>query len=267
MDFEIKKQYHFDDLLQVMRILRSEEGCMWDRQQDHHSIRRDFIEETYEVCEAIDNEDTELLKEELGDVLFQVVFHTTIEEEQGHFDIDDVIDGICKKMIYRHPHVFKDVQVDSTQDILNNWDDLKKTEKHQESVTDTMNSVARTLPALIRAEKVMKKAEKAGFEWNSVENALDKVQEELDEVRRAEHGDGNLPEEIGDLLFAAVKVAKFAHTDPEEALNHTTEKFIHRFSHVEEGAAAQGKQVGDLTLREMLELWEESKRDEQKRID
>lgn len=267
MDFEIKKQYHFDDLLQVMRILRSEEGCMWDRQQDHHSIRRDFIEETYEVCEAIDNEDTELLKEELGDVLFQVVFHTTIEEEQGHFDIDDVVDGICKKMIYRHPHVFKDVQVDSTQDILNNWDDLKKTEKHQKSVTDTMNSVARTLPALIRAEKVMKKAEKAGFEWNSVENALDKVQEELDEVRRAEHGDGNLPEEIGDLLFAAVKVAKFAHTDPEEALNHTTEKFIHRFSHVEKGAAAQGKQVGDLTLREMLELWEESKRDEQKRID
>jgi len=186
MDFEIKKQYHFDDLLQVMRILRSEEGCMWDRQQDHHSIRRDFIEETYEVCEAIDNEDTELLKEELGDVLFQVVFHTTIEEEQGHFDMDDVIDGICKKMIYRHPHVFKDVQVNSTQDILNNWDDLKKTEKHQESVVDTMNSVARTLPALIRAEKVMKKAEKAGFEWNSVENALDKVQEELDEVRRAD---------------------------------------------------------------------------------
>lgn len=179
MDFEIKKQYHFDDLLQVMRILRSEEGCMWDRQQDHHSIRRDFIEETYEVCEAIDNEDTELLKEELGDVLFQVVFHTTIEEEQGHFNMDDVIDGICKKMIYRHPHVFKDVQVDSTQDILNNWDDLKKTEKHQKSVADTMNSVARTLPALIRAEKVMKKAEKAGFEWNSVENALDKVQEEL----------------------------------------------------------------------------------------
>lgn len=267
MDFEIKKQYHFDDLLQVMRILRSDEGCMWDRQQDHHSIRRDFIEETYEVCEAIDNEDTELLKEELGDVLFQVVFHATIEEEQGHFDMDDVIDGICKKMIYRHPHVFKDVQVNSTQDILNNWDDLKKTEKHQESVADTMNSVARTLPALIRAEKVMKKAEKAGFEWNSVENALDKVQEELDEVRRAEHGDGDLPEEIGDLLFAAVKVAKFAQTDPEEALNHTTEKFIHRFSHVEEGASAQGKQVGDLTLNEMLGLWEESKRDEQKRID
>lgn len=267
MDFEYKEQYHFEDLLQVMRILRSDEGCMWDRQQDHHSIRRDFIEETYEVCEAIDNEDVELLKEELGDVLFQVVFHTTIEEEQGHFDINDVIDGICKKMIYRHPHVFKDVKVHSTQDILNNWDDLKKTEKHQRSVTDTMDSVARTLPALIRAEKVMKKAEKAGFEWASVDDALDKVQEELDEVRRAEQGDGDFPEEIGDLLFAAVKVAKFAKTDPEEALNHTTEKFIHRFSHVEAGAAAQGKQVGDLTLNEMLALWEESKKNEQERID
>ena len=267
MDFEYKEQYHFEDLLQVMRILRSDEGCMWDRQQDHHSIRRDFIEETYEVCEAIDNEDVELLKEELGDVLFQVVFHTTIEEEQGHFDINDVIDGICKKMIYRHPHVFKDVKVHSTQDILNNWDDLKKTEKHQRSVTDTMDSVARTLPALIRAEKVMKKAEKVGFEWASVDDALDKVQEELDEVRRAEQGDGDFPEEIGDLLFAAVKVAKFAKPDPEEALNHTTEKFIHRFSHVEAGAAAQGKQVGDLTLNEMLALWEESKKDEQERVD
>ena len=170
-------------------------------------------------------------------------------------------------MIYRHPHVFKDVKVHSTQDILNNWDDLKKTEKHQRSVTDTMDSVARTLPALIRAEKVMKKAEKAGFEWASVDDALDKVQEELDEVRRAEQGDGDFPEEIGDLLFAAVKVAKFAKTDPEEALNHTTEKFIHRFSHVEAGAAAQGKQVGDLTLNERLALWEESKKDEQERID
>ena len=267
MEFKRKDRYSFEDLQQVMRILRSENGCMWDRAQDHHSIRRDFIEETYEVCEAIDNEDVELLKEELGDVLFQVVFHTTIEEEQGHFDINDVIDGICKKMIYRHPHVFKDVKVHSTQDILNNWDDLKKTEKHQRSVTDTMDSVARTLPALIRAEKVMKKAEKVGFEWASVDDALDKVQEELDEVRRAEQGDGDFPEEIGDLLFAAVKVAKFAKTDPEEALNHTTEKFIHRFSHVEAGAAAQGKQVGDLTLNEMLALWEESKKDEQERVD
>ena len=163
MEFKRKDRYSFEDLQQVMRILRSENGCMWDRAQNHHSIRRDFIEETYEVCEAIDNEDVELLKEELGDVLFQVVFHTCIEEEQGHFTMEDVADGVCRKMIYRHPHVFKDWEVKSTEDILNNWDDLKKTEKHQKSATETLDSVARSLPALIRAEKVQHKAANFAF--------------------------------------------------------------------------------------------------------
>lgn len=259
MDFEIKEHYTVDDLLQIVKILRGENGCMWDREQDHHSIRRNFIEETYEVCEAIDNEDSALLKEELGDVLLQVVFHARIEEEQGRFNMDDVADGVCKKMIYRHPHVFKNVDVASTEEILNNWDALKKTEKKQESATDTLNSVARTLPALIRAEKVQYKAAKTGFEWKDISGALDKVQEELNEVRRAVDGDGNLPEEVGDLLFAAVKVARFANTDPESALNNTTEKFIRRFSYVEQGAAAQGKEIQDLTLQEMTALWNEGK--------
>lgn len=154
MDFTIKERYQFEDLLKIMEILRSENGCMWDRAQDHHSIRRNFIEETYEVCEAIDNEDVDLLREELGDVLLQVVFHTRIEEEKGTFNIDDVADGICKKLIYRHPHIFGSVDVASTEEILNNWDALKKVEKGQKSTTDTLNSVARSLPALIRAEKV-----------------------------------------------------------------------------------------------------------------
>lgn len=259
MDFERKERYDLQDLLRIMEILRSENGCMWDREQDHHSIRRNFIEETYEVCEAIDNEDTDLLKEELGDVLLQVVFHARIEEEQGHFNIDDVADGICKKMIYRHPHVFKNVDVDSTEEILNNWDALKKTEKKQQTVTDELNSVARTLPALIRSEKVQHKAAKAKFEWKDIHDALAKVQEELYEVNRAADGDGNLQEEIGDLLFAAVNVARFAGIDSEGALNHTTEKFIRRFSHVEQSAAAMGKQVQDLTLREMINFWEEGK--------
>lgn len=259
MEFKRKERYNFEDLQQIMRILRSENGCMWDRKQDHHSIRRDFIEETYEVCEAIDKEDVELLKEELGDVLFQVVFHTCIEEEQGHFTIDDVADGVCKKMIYRHPHVFKDWEVKSTEDILNNWDDLKKTEKHQKSATETLDSVARSLPALIRSEKVQHKAAKTGFEWPDISGALAKVEEELDEVKRALQGDGNVQEEIGDLLFATVKLARFADTDPEEALNQTTEKFIHRFSYVEQGAVQQGKQIQDLTLKEMIELWNQGK--------
>lgn len=262
MDFTIKETYHFEDLLKIMEILRSENGCMWDREQDHHSIRRNFIEETYEVCEAIDNEDVDLLREELGDVLLQVVFHTRIEEEKGTFNMDDVADGICKKLIYRHPHIFGNVAVASTEEILNNWDALKKEEKGQKSTTDTLNSVARSLPALIRAEKVQHKAAKVGFDWNDISGALDKVQEELDEVKRAVHGDGDLPEEIGDLLFAAVNVARFADTDPEGALNSTTEKFIRRFSYVERAAAAQGKAVEDMTLREMDDLWNEGKHHE-----
>lgn len=259
MDFTIKERYQFEDLLKIMEILRSENGCMWDRAQDHHSIRRNFIEETYEVCEAIDNEDVDLLREELGDVLLQVVFHTRIEEEKGTFNIDDVADGICKKLIYRHPHIFGSVDVASTEEILNNWDALKKVEKGQKSTTDTLNSVARSLPALIRAEKVQHKAAKVGFDWDDIRGALDKVQEELDEVKRAVNGDGDLPEEIGDLLFAAVNVARFADTDPEGALNATTEKFIRRFSYVERVAAAQGKKLEDMTLREMDALWDEGK--------
>lgn len=259
MDFTIKENYKFEDLLKIMEILRSENGCMWDRAQDHHSIRRNFIEETYEVCEAIDNEDVDLLREELGDVLLQVVFHTRIEEEKGTFNIDDVADGICKKLIYRHPHIFGSVDVASTEEILNNWDELKKAEKGQESTTDTLNSVARSLPALIRAEKVQHKAAKVGFDWDDISGALEKVQEELDEVKRAANGDGDLPEEIGDLLFAAVNVARFADTDPEGALNATTEKIIRRFSYVERAAAAQGKSMEDMTLREMDDLWNEGK--------
>ncbi|HIV67287.1 MAG TPA: nucleoside triphosphate pyrophosphohydrolase [Candidatus Butyricicoccus stercorigallinarum] len=262
MDFQIKEHYQFDDLLRIMEILRSENGCMWDREQDHHSIRRNFIEETYEVCEAIDNEDVDLLREELGDVLLQVVFHTRIEEEKGTFNIDDVADGVCKKLIYRHPHIFGSVDVASTEEILNNWDALKKVEKGQKSTTDTLNSVARSLPALIRAEKVQHKAAKVGFDWADIGGALDKVQEELDEVQRAANGDGDLSEEIGDLLFAAVNVARFADTDPEGALQSTTEKFIRRFSYVERAAAAQGKSLETMTLREMDDLWDEGKRNE-----
>ena len=213
VDFEIKDCYKFDDLLRIMEILRAPDGCMWDREQDHHSIRRNFIEETYEVCEAIDDEDTEHMKEELGDVLLQVVFHTQMEKEKGTFDIDDVADGICKKLIFRHPHIFGNVEVASSEEVLRNWDDLKRKEKHQETDTQALESVAKSLPSLIRAEKLQKKAAKVGFDWDNVKDALDKVQEELDEVRRAIDGDGDSEEEIGDLLFASVNVARHLKID------------------------------------------------------
>ena len=182
VDFEKKDKYNFDDLLRIMEILRAPDGCMWDREQDHQSIRRNFIEETYEVCEAIDEQDTEHLKEELGDVLLQVVFHTQMEKEKGVFDIGDVADGICKKLIYRHPHIFGSVEVGSSEEILRNWDELKRKEKHQETDTSALESVAKSLPGLIRAEKLQKKAAKVGFDWPDMDGALSKVQEELQEL-------------------------------------------------------------------------------------
>ena len=217
VDFEQKDKYSVADLLRIMEILRAPDGCMWDRAQDHHSIRQNFIEETYEVCEAIDDEDTEHLKEELGDVLLQVVFHTQMEKEKGVFDMDDVADGICKKLIFRHPHIFGDVKVGSTDEILSNWDDLKRKEKKQETDTSTLESVSKSLPSLIRAQKLQKKAAKVGFDWPDVSGALDKVEEELAEVRAAIGGDGDVEEEIGDLIFAVTNVSRFVKVDSERA--------------------------------------------------
>ena len=242
VDFQKKEQYNFNDLLRIMEILRAPDGCMWDREQDHRSIRRNFIEETYEVCEAIDEEDTEHLKEELGDVLLQVVFHTQMEKEKGVFDINDVADGICKKLIYRHPHIFGDVKVGSSEEILSNWDDLKRKEKHQETDTSALASVAKSLPGLIRAEKIQKKAAKVGFDWDGADGALEKVEEEL-----------------GDLLFAVVNVARHKKVDAERAVEKTCDKFIHRFGFMERQAKEENKVLSDLSLAEMDSLWNRSK--------
>ncbi len=259
VDFTCKEKYTYEDLLEIMRILRSPEGCVWDREQDHKSIRRSFIEETYEAVEAIDNEDPVLLQEELGDVLLQVVFHAQIEAEAQRFTMDEVVDGICKKMVYRHPHVFGDVEVKNSEDVLTNWDALKQKEKNQSSVADTLESVARSLPSLIRAEKVQHKASKVGFDWDGIEGALGKVREETEEVARAAAGDGDPEEELGDLLFAAVNVARFLHTDPEQALQTATDKFMRRFAQVEQAALAEGKQLSDMSLAEMDALWDKVK--------
>ncbi|MDY2969999.1 MAG: nucleoside triphosphate pyrophosphohydrolase [Butyricicoccus pullicaecorum] len=262
VDFTFKEKYTYEDLLEIMRILRCPEGCVWDREQDHKSIRRSFIEETYEAVEAIDNDDPVLLQEELGDVLLQVVFHAQIEAEAGRFTMDDVADGICKKMIYRHPHVFGSVEVKNSDEVLTNWDALKQKEKHQKSTTETLESVARSLPGLIRAEKVQHKAAKVGFDWDEVSGALDKVREETAEVARAIDGDGDPSEELGDLLFAVVNVARFLKTDPEDAINRTTDKFIRRFAQVEQAAKDASRSLSEMSLAEMDALWDAAKQKE-----
>ena len=257
VDFQYKDSYDVNDLVEIVRILRSPGGCPWDAEQTHESIRRDFLEETYEVAEAIDEGSTEHLKEELGDVLLQVALHTRMEEEQGNFNLNDVADGVCKKLIYRHPHVFGDVSVSGTGEVLTNWEALKRKEKHQATHTDALNSVARSLPALWRAEKVQKKAKKAGFDWPDVSSALDKLSEELTEFKAAVAENSNVEEELGDLLFSAVNAARFVKVDPETALQKATEKFIARFRRVEE--LAGDLPMEDMDLAELDKLWEQAK--------
>lgn len=260
INFVRKPQYGYEDLLEIIRLLRSEDGCPWDKAQTHQSIRRGLLEEAYEAAEAIDNDDPVLLKEELGDVLMQVVFHADIESDAGRFTIDDVCDGVVKKLLFRHPHVFGSECEDSPESVLVSWDKLKRQEKGQKTVADSMDSVARSLPGLWRAEKLQSKAASAGFEWPDVQGALDKLEEEVGELRRAVEEGGDVPEELGDVLFAAVKVGRFCACDPEDAVNGTCEKFIRRFRAVENGAAAQGREVSQLSLEEMTALWNAAKR-------
>ena len=209
--------------------------------------------------EAIDEGSPEHLKEELGDVLLQVVFHALMEQEAGRFDLDAVADGICKKLIFRHPHVFGEVSVSGTGEVLSNWEELKRKEKGQATNTDALEAVARSLPALWRAEKVQKKAKKAGVDWPDVSGALDKLSEELEELKTAVAEGTNVEEELGDLLFSAVNVSRFVKVDTEEALNGATDKFIGRFRKVEEEAARQGRTLEGMSLAELDKLWEHAK--------
>ena len=257
VDFQYKDSYNVKDLEEIVRILRAPGGCPWDAEQTHQSIRRNFLEEAYEAAEAIDEESPEHLKEELGDVLLQVVFHARMEQEEGRFDLDAVADGVCKKLIYRHPHVFGDVSVSGTGEVLSNWEELKRKEKGQATNTDALESVARSLPALWRAEKVQKKAKKAGFDWPDVSGALDKLSEELEELKTAAAEGTNVAEELGDLLFSAVNVSRFLKVDCEDALNQATDKFIGRFRKVEEQAG--DRPMTEMTLAELDQLWERAK--------
>ncbi len=264
MEFETKDRYGIQDLLKIMEMLRAPGGCPWDREQTHESIRKNMIEETYEVVEAIDNQDPELLKEELGDVLLQVVFHSRMEQEAGRFDFDDVCDGICKKLIVRHPHVFGDVIADTSGEVLKNWDEIKKKTKGQKTNTEVLNSVPRVLPALMRSTKVQQKAARAGFDWPDVSGALQKLEEEIAELREAvESGSSDqYEEELGDVLFSAVNVSRFLHCDAEESLTKACDKFVRRFEGVEHKAMVQGKDMKELPLEQLDAFWDEVKQEE-----
>lgn len=261
MDFEKKNNYNFDDLVEIVKILRSPGGCPWDREQTHKSIRSNFIEETYEAIEAIDTEDTELLKEELGDVLLQVALHSQIESEKKSFNINDVCDGVCKKLIIRHPHVFGDVKADTTEQVLNNWNDIKMKTKSQKSQAQAMQSVSRSLPSLMRSTKIQQKAAKTGFDWDSADGALEKLFEECNELKAAilSNDEENEREEIGDVLFSAVNVARLLNIDSEHALYDACDKFTDRFSKVEFLANERGIDMKTASLSELDSLWDEVK--------
>ncbi|MFT8312787.1 MAG: nucleoside triphosphate pyrophosphohydrolase [Clostridium sp.] len=258
---DLNNNKDFYDLVNIVDILRGENGCPWDKKQNHDSIKRDLIEESYEVLEAIDKKDENMIVEELGDVLFQIIFHSQIGKEEDYFNVNDVIEGICNKMIDRHPHIFGNEIADTSEAVIDRWDQIKMKEQNLTSHTDELKHIAKNLPALIRAEKVQKKAAKIGFDWEKVEEAMDKVLEELNEVKDVYKGSNRdkILEEVGDLAFSVVNVSRFLDIDPENALNYTIDKFIRRFEFIEIKAKEMDIALEDMTLSEMNKLWNKSK--------
>ena len=262
VNFQYKENYGLDDLRAIMAILRGENGCPWDKVQTHASIRRDLLEEAYETATAIDSGDVDNLQEELGDLLLQVVFHARIEEEQGRFDFDDVCDGICKKLIHRHPHVFGKLDLSTPEEVLATWDEVKRQEKEQRSTGSAMESVARAMPALWRAEKIQKKARKDGFDWPDWHGARDKLSEELAELDQAIAEGEGVQEELGDVLAATVNLARLLKIDPEQALNGSSDRFVRRYGRMEQLAAEAGRPLSQLTLEQQEALWQQAKSEE-----
>lgn len=261
MTYPQKERYDINDLIEVIRMLRLPDGCPWDKVQTHESIRMNFIEEVYEVIEAIDKNDTALMREELGDVLMQVVFHAQMEREQGNFDFDDVCDEVCRKLIIRHPHVFSNVQAGNTDEAVNSWEQVKQQTKGQTTYTETLESVAVSLPALMRAQKVGKRAAKSGFDFANTADTFAKLQLEVTELQEAIQAKDSdaAAEELGDLLFSCTNLARALDVDAEETLTAATEKFIRRFAKVEQAATAAGKKMKDCSPEELETFWQQAK--------
>ena len=252
----------FTQLVNLMVQLRSPEGCPWDREQSHQSLKKYMIEEAYEACDAIDSGEDELLKEELGDVLLQVVFHAQIASEQNRFTVSDVLETINAKLVNRHPHVFGDLNLDNSEEVLQHWESFKVKEKQERK--SILDGVPGTLPSLLKADRIQERVSRVGFDWDKVEDVIEKLKEELGEFEEActQEDSQQIEEELGDLLFALVNVARFVKTDPEAALHGTIQKFTRRFHYVEQKIKESGQDLQQASLEMMDRYWEESKQRE-----
>lgn len=243
-----------DELLTIQKKLLAPGGCPWDREQTHKSLIRYLIEETYEVIEAINEGDMYKLREELGDLLLQIVFHAALAEQEGYFDFADLTRAVSKKMVDRHPHVFGTMQLKTSSDVLDNWEGFKR----KEGKKYLLEGIPKGLPALLRAEKIQEKAGRVGFDWPEIGGALDKLREEIDELNRAESRE-DIMDEMGDVLFAVVNVARFKQVEAEQALQQSNDKVSRRFNYIEQKITESGRSFSDLTLEEMDAIWDEAK--------
>lgn len=258
----MKKEYTFQDLIDIMATLRSKDGCPWDREQTYDTLKKYLIEEAYEVVDTIEEGNREKHCEELGDVLLQVVFQSQVAAEEGAFNINDVVTTLCSKLITRHPHVFGNEKISKAEDVEQRWNEIKYSGKKLDTQTKIMEDIPKSFPSLMRSYKVQKKAADVGFDWDNIEDAFEKVYEEINEVKEAKElkDSEKIYEEIGDLLFTVVNVSRLLKVEPETALSLTINKFIKRFSYIEENAILQGKNLKSMTLAEMDKLWDEAKK-------
>ncbi len=257
---EFKSNSSLYKLREIAAILRAEGGCAWDRAQTSKTLKPYLIEEAYEVYEAIESGDPANLKEELGDLLYQVYAHSQIADEEGKFSIDDVADGISAKLVYRHPHVFGDEKAETSEEVIDRWEKIKKKEKaHRESILD---GVPVHLPALLKAYRVQQKVSRIGFDWDKIEDVEAKLEEEISEFRESlgTEDHQHITEELGDMLFTLVNIARFLDINPEEALLKTVDKFMGRFRYVEKRSGEEKKDMDTMTLEELDALWEEAKK-------
>ena len=261
VDWEFKEKYDLNDFIRIIDVLRGPGGCPWDIKQTHESLKLNAVEEAWEVVDAIDEGSAAHLREELGDLLMQVIFHASIEKEHGGFTLDDVADEAVKKLVHRHPHVFADVKADTPEEVLTNWDAIKRADRGQQSTASVMDGIPKGLPGLMRSQKIQNKAGKLGFDWPDVSGAMDKLREEVGELQEGiDAGDvENIKEEIGDALFSVVNVARFFKVDSEECMHAACAKFIRRFRYLEEGAARRGLRLEDMSLGQMEEIYQEAR--------